>query len=177
MGVLLLFSKMYPHFVRSLVISEPPLLSWLKENTADSSVKKEFYLMLHQQVRTALQKNDTVSAMKATLQYFAGADVWEQLSKEDKGILLSNITEWQAIAYATDAFRHFDKKDIKKIQVPILLITAENTLPLLKPINKQLKHLLPEVKHTHLLDATHDLWMTHPLKMLSVLSSFYSSFK
>jgi pimeloyl-ACP methyl ester carboxylesterase len=55
-----------------------------------------------------------------------------------------------------------DKTRVAQLSMPILLLTAANTLPTHQLINAELERLLPDAKRVTIADATHEMWAEQP---------------
>lgn len=177
-GLIALFlAKQHPDLIKSLTLSEPALVSWLTYTDSGKILHKNFYNELWKPVKAAFDSKDTSAVLRHTLIYFAGADVLDKLPPEFKTQLVANIPEWYAITYSKKAFSDYKKKYLKEIKVPVLLLTAGQTLPLLKLTNSELKQALPNAKHFHLAEGTHDYWMSHPKDMGNAVLNFLDTIK
>lgn len=173
--VTLFLIKKYPELVRTLTLSEPPLIKWLPDIKDGKILYENFYSELLKPVRKAFEIKDTDSVLRHTLIYFASEDVLDNLPTEVKNQFLSNLPEWHSIANSSDAFVNFEKEYFKNIKVPVLLLSGGETLEMLKLTNKELENILPEAQRFHLVEGTHDFWMTHPQQMGNALMSFLKS--
>lgn len=73
-----------------------------------------------------------------------------------------DIAAWEAFTTSRDTFPMIDKAQVAQLPMPILLLTAENTLPLHKLVNAELARLLPQAKYVTIADATHEMWDDQP---------------
>ncbi len=168
----LFFVKKHPELVRSLTLSEPALIGWLPDISGGKILYDNFKSQLWKPVKQAFEIKDTTAVLKQTLVYFAGADILDQLPPEVKTQFIVNIPEWHAIAFSPQAFPDFKKKDLKDINVPTLLLSGGQTLPMLQLTNKELKSALPNAQQYHFDEGTHDYWMTHPHQMGQAILKF-----
>jgi pimeloyl-ACP methyl ester carboxylesterase len=150
-----------PALVRSLVLSEPAITAWLPDLPGGDSLYLDFNQRLWSPVRESFVKGDRDGVLRATLLYFAGADLLDALPPEARGALARNLPEWEAIAFASDAFAAPRREEVGRINAPVLLISGGETLPLLRPVNDELERVLPRAKRVRIPDAGHELWETH----------------
>lgn len=155
-----------PDRVKSLTLSEPPLLrlpgceSWLQFAQAG----------LIDNVATAFKTNDTTKVMKAIFEFFVGADIQDQIPPEFLQSLKVNLTEMKALVNSDNPF-----PDLKtNVRPPVMLLTSGNTMPMLDCTNDVLVKQMPQAKHVHIPDATHDMWMTHPKLLSQYIADFLS---
>jgi len=170
--VALFLAKDNPQLVRSLTLSEPPIISWLPGLVGGKKLYDEFYKNLLKPLKKDFKQRDTIAVLRHTLIYFYGEDVTEELPNEIRAQLIVNFPEWRAIAFSTNAFPPITKQAVQSLKMPILLLSGGKTLPLLKLTNAELKRLLPKATYFNLAEGTHDYWFTHPKQMGSALMSF-----
>lgn len=65
-----------------------------------------------------------------------------------------------------------DKAQVAELPMPVLLIAAENTLPLHQLVNDELARLLPQAEHTLLHDATHEMLEEQPQAFATAVVEF-----
>ncbi|MCL6265854.1 alpha/beta fold hydrolase [Flagellimonas myxillae] len=155
-----------PMKIRSISLSEPPLLrlpgceQWYRaaqEGLIDN-------------VASAFETRDTTQVMKALFEFFVGADIQEQIPPEVLQSLKANLTEIKALVNSEDPFPNLSTD----FQVPVMLLTTGNTMPMLNCTNDALVKKMPGAKHVHLPDASHEMWMTHPEILANHLRDFVS---
>lgn len=153
--------------VRSLTLSEPPLVRLKGCGQWYQSAQKG----LIENVGQAFKTKDTTVVMKAIFEFFVGADIQEQIPPEVLQSLKDNLGEMEALVNSEDPFPNLST-DFK---IPVMLITAANTMPMLKCINDALVKKMPKATHIHLSDAGHEMWMTHPEILSTHLKDFISA--
>lgn len=166
-----------PKLLRTLTLSEPGTINWLPTVSGGKALLDNFNKTLWEPVRSSFLKNDSMVVLRQTFVYFAGEDVIDKLPAEVITQLKANLGEWHAIAFSPKAFSGPEKASLKKIKVPVLILTGGQTLPLLQPLNKELIKLLPNATHFHFEKGTHDFWMTHPDVMGKEVLSFLTKYR
>jgi pimeloyl-ACP methyl ester carboxylesterase len=152
--------------VKSLALSEPPMLrlpgceSWYQVAQKD----------LIESVASAFDTNDTTLVMKAVFEFFAGADVQDQVPPEILQSLKANLTEMKALVNSDDPFPDLNTN----LKLPVMILTSGNTMQMLDCTNSVLVEQMPEAKHVHISNATHDMWMTHPDLLSQYVQEFIS---
>ena len=173
--VALFLAKDNPKLVRSLTLSEPPIINWLPGLVGGKKLYDEFYKNLWKPLKKDFKQKDTIAVLSHTLIYFQGEDVTEELPNEIRAQLIVNFPEWRAIAFSPNAFPPITKQAVQSLKMPILLLSGGQTLPILKLTNAELKRLLPNATYFNLAEGTHDYWFTHPKQMGGALMSFLQS--
>jgi pimeloyl-ACP methyl ester carboxylesterase len=151
----------HPELVRTLVLAEPPILHWLPSLSGGDAIYSEF-MSAWEPVGEAFRQGDKELALRTSLTFFLGEDVLDELPPDVRQVLEENLGGWEAFTTSHDTFPMIEKERIAKLQMPILLLTAENTLPLHNLINDELERLLPLAKSVTIGDATHELWTEQP---------------
>jgi len=155
-----------PDKVKSLTLSEPPLLRLPGCETWYQFAKEG----LIDNVATAFKSNDTTLVMKALFEFFVGADIQDQVPPEILQSLKANLTEMEALVNSGNPFPDLNTN----LKPRIMLLTSGNTMPMLNCTNEVLVKEMPQAKHVHIPDAAHDMWMTHPLLLSQYVKDFIS---
>lgn len=162
--IAMVFAQINPNKVKSLTLSEPPLLrisgceEWYQA-AQEGLIKK---------VGAAFTTNDSTLIMKAIFEFFAGADIQNQLPPEILQMLKANLTEMEALVNSENPF-----PDLKtEFKMPVMLLTTGRTMPMLNCTNEALKKRMPDALHIHIADASHEMWMTHSEKLSQYLRGF-----
>lgn len=155
-----------PKKVRSITLSEPPLLRL--------SGCEEWYQTaqegLIENVASAFKTSDTTQVMKALFEFFVGADIQDQIPPEVLQSLKANLTEMKALVNSENPFPNLSTD----FQAPVMLLTTANTMPMLQCTNEALVKKMPKAKHIYLADASHEMWMTHAEILSTHLRNFVS---
>jgi len=147
----------HPDMVRSLVLAEPPILHW-----ATDAVLTEFMTAFWTPVGAAFRQGDKELALRTSIEFFIGADVLDKLPADIRQTLEENLAGWEAFTTSADCFPMLDKEQVAQLPMPILLLTAANTLPIHQDVNAELARLLPQVTQVTIPDATHEMWAEQP---------------
>jgi pimeloyl-ACP methyl ester carboxylesterase len=158
----LFFAVQHPERVRSLTLSEPPIFNWLPDLPGGQEQLDHFMAMFWKPVADAFRGARPEEALRITCDYFGGKGSYEALPPEVRSRLASDLPEWKALIKSRDAFPDIDRKAVKGLTVPTLLITGEKTLPEMRMITYELSRLLPEAKVVGIPGATHDMWIEAP---------------
>ena len=166
------FALSNPQMVKSLVLSEPALVKWLREMpdciTSYANVQKQ----LISETREAFATKDTTLVMKELFEFFAGADIQDKIPQEVLEGLKANLREMEALVNSPSGLDAPKLDDIKNLEMPIMILTSENTMPMLKCTNKKLLAIKPNAIHHHLINAGHEMWMTNQEELAAYISDF-----
>ena len=159
----------HPELVRSLVLSEPPVLRLLPEIAGGEPLLVDFMSKVWQPTAEGFRVSDEAGVRAAVngfgdIGYF-GTDekmTFESLPPEVRGFLVENAPEWKALTGSKDAFPSLPVADIKRIKTPTLLMGGAQSLALAHAIDGLLVRTLPHARRVVIAKATHDMWSEHP---------------
>ncbi|MBT8184121.1 MAG: alpha/beta hydrolase [Eudoraea sp.] len=162
--IALSYAKKYQNRLKSITVSEPPVLSI---EGCDESLKATEEGLINQ-LRTAFKTKDSTLVMKVIFEFFAGEDIQDQIPPEALTALKANLAEMEALANSENPFPNL----YSTYDIPAMIITSEHTLPVLNYANESLISSNPKAKHIQITGASHDMWMTHPEVMSNHLNEF-----
>ncbi|RIK44642.1 MAG: hypothetical protein DCC55_01900 [Chloroflexi bacterium] len=152
----------HPNLVRTLTLAEPPILHWATGLPGGDAVLSDFMTSFWQPVGEAFRQGDKELALRTSVKFFIGEDVLDELPAEVRQMLEENLSGWEAFTTSRDCFPMLDKQRVAQLPMPILLLTAANTLPIHQLINGELERLLSQATHVTISDATHEMWAEQP---------------
>ena len=165
----LLLAVRHPALVRSLVLSEPPLLRWLPELQGDKPLFTEFMSKVWEPAARGFREGNEAGVTAAVDGFgdigYSGTDqkmTFAALPPEVRTVLLDNAPEWRVLTMSKDAFPTLPFDAVRRMQAPTLLISGERTLELSKVIDPQLERLLPHGERVIIANATHEMWSEYP---------------
>lgn len=166
------FAKANPEMLKSLTLSEPALVNWLNDIPNCESWYETIQEKLIKETKEAFTTKDTTLIMKELFEFFAGADIQNQIPPEVLSMLKANLREMEALVNSPSGFDSPTPDDLKALDMPIMILTSEKTMPMLSCTNARLIEIKPQAVHHHLMDAGHEMWMTHPKELSMYLSNF-----
>ena len=179
--VALLLAARHPELVRSLVLSEPPLLRWLPELEGGKPLFTEFMTKVWEPAARGFREGDD-AGVKAAVDGFgelgySGTDqkmTFATLPPEVRSALLENASEWRALTMSKDAFPTLSLDAVRRIKAPTLLLSGQRSLTLHSVIDSQLERLLPQEERIILANATHEMWNEYPQECRSAALLFFA---
>lgn len=151
-----------PELVRSLVLAEPPLHQWVKNSFEGAALYKEFMTTIHEPVGRAFKGGDDEGAMRIFVDGIAGTRRFDSLTPEGRAAIMQNSRFFKALTFSTDPFPNLSRNKVKRLRIPILIITGENTIKLHKLVNEELARLLPKAKQAVIPRAGHGTARENP---------------
>ena len=158
----LCYATRHPERVRNLVLAEPPVLKWLRDIAGGNVGLDHFMNAIWQPAASAFRNNDPQAALRITCDYFGGKGSYDAMPPDGRRALTDNLREWKALTTSHDAFPPLDRDAVRKLNMSILLLSGEKTLPPLRLINEELIRLLPNAERVAVPNATHDMWIEKP---------------
>lgn len=159
----------HPELLRTLTLAEPPIIHWLP---SDNEQYAKFISEFWQPTGDAFRQGDPELAMRTSIKWFMGADVLDELPAEFRQGLEDNLKGWEAFTTSLDCFPMIDKAQVAELSMPILLITAENTMTTQQTINSELARLLPQAEHVILRNSTHEMLDEQPEAFAAAVAEF-----
>lgn len=161
-----------PEMLKSLTLSEPALVNWLNDIPNCETWHETVQEQLINQTKDAFITKDTTLIMKELFEFFAGADIQNQIPPEVLSMLKSNLREMEALVNSPSGFDSPLPADLKALDMPVMILTSEKTMPMLTCTNSKLIEIKPRATHHHLLGAGHEMWMTNPKELSVYISNF-----
>ena len=151
----LVLAVKHPEMVRSLVLAEPPLHRWVIDDPNGQALHREFMATIWEPAAEAFKAGDDQEAMRIFVDGFAGTLTFNNLPPERRAAAMQNSRFFKAATSSSDPFPDLSKDKVKRLSVPILIVTGENTLKILKFINEELERLLPKAERATIPQAGH----------------------
>jgi pimeloyl-ACP methyl ester carboxylesterase len=158
----LFFATQHPERLRSLTLTEPPIMKWLPQIPGGQVELDKFMTEMWKPAAEAFRKEQPETALRITCDYFTGPGSYDKFPVQARQFLMSDIREWKALTTSVDAFPMLDRDAVRSLKMPILLITGEKSLTLLRMINEELGRVLPNAERVTIPGATHDMWQEQP---------------
>lgn len=152
----------HPKLVRTLVLAEPPVLRWAQDRPRGKALYETFINGTWKPVGAEFRRGEREQAIRLTLKYFLGEDVFDQTPERQRNYWMSNIREWHALTTSRDAFPPVPRSKVKSIKVPVMMLSGGRTLEILKFVDSELEPLLAKGERVVLPNATHEMWVEQP---------------
>ena len=177
MGALtaLVLATKHPAMVRSLVLAEPPLHQWVRDSPSGAPIYREFISSIWQPATDAFKAGDDEGGMRILVDGFAGERRFDSLAPERRAVSLQNSRFFKAVTVYSDPAPYFSKEKVAKLRVPILLVSGENTINLLKFIQEELGRILPKAQRVIIPNAGHGSARENPAAFNEAVLKFLGS--
>lgn len=151
----LVLAVKHPEMVRSLVLAEPPIHQWVRNTPAGEAAYKEFMTAIWEPATEAFRTGDDQGAMRILVDGFAGTRRFDNLPLEGRDAIMQNSRFFKANTSSSDPFPNLSKDKVRRLRIPILIITGENTIKIHKLVNEELARLLPKAEQAIIPKAGH----------------------
>jgi len=175
----LLLAEKHPALVRSLVLSEPPVLRWLPALEGGKPLFDDVMAKLWEPATRGFRQSDAAGVTAAIDGFgelgYSGTDqklTFAALPPEVRSMLLDNAPEWRALTRSRDAFPELPLDAVRRIKAPTLLLSGERSVALHGLLDRQLETLLPNSQRIVMAKATHEMWNEFPAECRSAALAF-----
>src|SRR6266536_5482802 len=124
----LVLAVKHPEMVRSLVLAEPPVHEWVRDSPNGAAVYSEFMTTIMEPARAAFKAGDDKGAMRIFVDGFIGTPGFDNLPPERVAAVIQNSLFFKANTLSSDSFKNLSKDKVKRLRIPILIVTGENTI-------------------------------------------------
>jgi pimeloyl-ACP methyl ester carboxylesterase len=173
----LVLAVRHPEMVRSLVLAEPPVLDWIRDDPRGAASYQQFMTSIHEPAGAAFRRGDTEGAMRILVDGFAGTRRFDNLSPKDRVAVLQNSRFFKALSLSTNPYPNLPKAEAKRLSMPILIVTGENTRELNKLINTELTRVLPDAERAIIPKAGHGSPRENPEAFNAAVRKFLAKYK
>jgi non-heme chloroperoxidase len=166
--VCLLLAIREPRLVRSLVLAEPPVITLFvssrpkpleilrllatRPRTAMAIIK--FGAMGAAPAARAFRRGDNEAGVRIFGDAVFGAGGYGRLPESRMTQVRDNLTNVRAEVLGS-GFERLDAGQVRKVEIPALLVSAQNSIPLFHRLTERLAQLLPHAERSQIPGATH----------------------
>ena len=175
----LLLATSHPALVRSLVLSEPPVLRWLPGLEGGKPLFDAIMAKVWEPATRGFRQGDAAGVAAAVDGFgeigYSGTDqkmTFATLPPEIQGMLLQNALEWRALTQSRDAFPDLPLDAVRRMKAPALLLSGARSLALHGVLDRQLEKLLPRNERVIIPNATHEMWNEYPVECRTAALAF-----
>jgi pimeloyl-ACP methyl ester carboxylesterase len=164
-----------PGMVSTLVLAEPPVHSWAKNDPNGRALYNEFMSSIWDPAGAAFKAGDDLGAMRILVDGFGGSGKFDSLSAETRAAAMQNARFFRAATSSHDPFPDIPKDGISRLKMPVLIVTGETTISLHKFVNDELARLLPTARRVTIPRTGHGSARENPLAFNEAVAAFLAA--
>lgn len=166
----LVFAVKHPKMVRSMVLTEPPAHQLIRDLPGGEQIYQDF-LNESKPVVKAFNENDERRAI-VEFSKNMGRD-FDKLPAPAAEAMMQNALAIKAINLSAEPFPRISKDKLRRLKVPTLIVTGENTVKIHKLVDQELARLLPNAKEVTIPKAGHGSPRENPQSFNEAVLKFY----
>ena len=151
----LVLAVKHPEMVRSLVLAEPPIHPWVRNTPDGVAAYRQFMTTIQEPARAAFKAGDDKGAMRFFVDGIIGTGRFESLPPEGLAAVMQNSRFFKANTLSDDPYPNLSKDKVRRLRIPLLIITGENTIRIHKLVNEELARLQPKAERAIIPKAGH----------------------
>ncbi len=169
----LVFALAHPGRVRSLVLAEPPIISWLPDIPEGEGVYEGFLENVWAPLERAFRDGGTQSGLEFTADWYFGVP-WLEVAPEWQELFTRNVTEWHALAVSPETFPKLEYDAVRALRVPTLVLSAgRNSGGFNDLVDGHLVHLIPGAERVIIADVSHEMFLDDPGASANAMLDFF----
>jgi pimeloyl-ACP methyl ester carboxylesterase len=169
----LLTAMEHPELLRSLTLGEPPVIPLLQNVSGGDTLWNNFVAKAIIPAAEAFKNNNNEKGVEI----FIGGVLGDSLSfsktpQLGQDIMMDNTLELRGIVFNENLFPSVSCDDIKKLMIPVLLITGDRSPQIFTSIINELDSCLNNNELAILSNSSHGLELDNPLEFNEIVLDF-----
>ena len=144
-----------PGEVLSLVLAEPPMMSWVRAAPDGALVCDAFTREVWEVAASAFAQGCTRHAMRHLYDGMRGQGTFDTLHNAQVEAVLRNARAMEMLLRSTEPFPDVPWPAVVRLRLPVLLISGERTVPLHRLAHAALVRALPQAQQMVIAGAGH----------------------
>jgi pimeloyl-ACP methyl ester carboxylesterase len=161
----------HPGLVRSLVLAEPPLLAGSKK-FQEGRLYEDFMQRVQGPAREAFAAGRDEAAMRFFVDGLASPGRFDKLSPDARLAVMQNAVFFRMMTRSENPYPEVPLQDLRKLRLPVLVITGEKTVEIHRRINEELSRLIPRARSAMIPAAGHGSPRENPQAFTEVVENF-----
>ena len=175
----LYLAQRHPEQLHAIVLAEPPavpLLQFLPGN--DAAAGQAMYADIQRRMvapmKAEFAKGEREQGVATFVDYVLNdPHAWDKFSASSKTQTMRDAHEWDVMMTTGTLFPLIDPAAVKKIRVPVLIITGGKSYPFTRAIDSDLARLIPGSQSFVLPNDGHQMWYQHPVECRKTVEAFF----
>ena len=171
----------HPELIRAMVLAEPPAVSLLNDLPGtEAQTGKAMYADIQRRMvvpmQAAFAKGDTAAGVGVFIDYvFNNPQAWANFSESDRADTLRDAHEWDVMMTSGTLFPYIDPAAIRRIRIPVLIMSGGKSYPFLALIDRELNRLIPGSRNVVFPDDGHQMWYQSPVLCRQDAQAFFQA--
>jgi pimeloyl-ACP methyl ester carboxylesterase len=158
----LLTTLKHPELVKTVTLGEPPVAPLLLNVPGGDTIANKFFAIVKPAAEAFKSGNDEKAVSIFAAWVIGDTNFYKSLPAEARSAMLANTLELRGSLLGNKPFPEVKCEDLKKIQIPVLLIKGEKTTSFFSTIVDEVGKCLANKETITLPGATHGLQMENP---------------
>lgn len=158
----LIFALEHPHQLRSLVLAEPPLISWLPDIPGGEGRFEGFMEAVWRPLASEFLSGGDEAGLDFTARWYFQTP-FAEVDSDWQVLFQNNVREWRALAVSPMTYPKLDFDRVRTMQVPTLLLSGgKNAGGFNDLVDGHLHRLIPNAERMIIPDASHEMFLDFP---------------
>lgn len=164
-----------PGKVRRLIIAEPPIFSLVKRFPEGDALYQDFMKRIQDPASAAFAAGDDEGAMRFFVDGFTTPGRFDALPPEARLGIMQNSGYFKMIARSSDPYPEIPIARLRRLGMPVLVITGEKTIAIHRRVNEELSRLIPRARSASVPAAGHGSPRENPRAFTEIVEDFLKS--
>ena len=165
----------HPELVRSLVLAEPPVHLWATNSARGAALYRDFMQRVHEPAGKAFAAGNDAGAMRIFIDAFDTSGAFDRLPAERRKTVMDNAPFFKALTASSNPFPLLSKDEVRRLQMPALIVRGADTDELHRLVTDELGRLLPRARMTVIPQAGHGSPRQNPSAFNAAVSNFLAT--
>ena len=171
----LTFAIENPGMVRRLIIAEPPVLALARRFPEGDALYQDFMKRIQDPARAAFAAGDDEGAMRFFVDGFATPGRFDALPPEARLGVMQNAGFFRMMARSQKPYPDIPNASLRRLRMPVLVITGEKTIAIHRRIDEELSRLIPRARSATIPAAGHGSPRENPRVFTEVVENFLTT--
>jgi pimeloyl-ACP methyl ester carboxylesterase len=163
----------HPDLVRSLTLGEAPVIFLLQNVSGGDTILNNFITKAFVPAAEAFKNNNDEKAVDVFVGSVIGDSLFfSKLPQETRDMMMANTPELKGVLFSKNVFPPITCDDLKKIKVPVLLLTGDRSPLFFTSIASELNRCLSNKKSVTLPNSSHGLEYENPVEFNKIVLGF-----
>jgi len=167
----LVFAIKHPETVRTLVLGEPPAHQLIRGSPDGEAVYQDFMTNTWKRAAEAFRKGEDKKALDI-LALGMVRKGFNELPPAAQASQLQNALSMKSLTMSASPFPNVTRDELKRLKMPILILTGENTTRIHGLVTQELARLLPDAKAVTIQKSRHAIPGDNPQAFNEAVQAF-----